>query len=192
MLTHDELCERARRWLSGTRRCHPVFSQCASCEEIPDAIGWSSAWGWKGSTVIECKTSVSDFRADKKKRFMWKHPQHDWRFGMDRFSKKRAKEDGYELVEVPMMGDYRFYFCEAGVLPESMVAEQAPDHGLIYKEGQWIRIVRPAPKREMVDKDSEIRFLRFAIINAKKPYEPPAKPSVPLLFDAADESRQSL
>ena len=53
-MTHEQLCERARRWLSGTRRCDPVFSGIASCDEIPDAIGWSSRYGWYGSTVVEC------------------------------------------------------------------------------------------------------------------------------------------
>ncbi len=173
-MTHGELCERAKRWLRGTRRCDPVFSNCASCAEIPDAIGWSSAGSWYGSTVIECKTSLSDFYADQKKRFEWAKigaEKSTYRYKASRLTAKEALEMGYEKVEVSLMGDYRFYFCLPGVISAELVAEKAPCHGLIYLDGRAVRIVRQAPQREKVDKDSEIRFLRFAIINGKKPYE---------------------
>lgn len=173
-MTHNELCERAILWLRGTRRCEPVFSRCASCSEIPDAIGWSSAYGWRGSTVVECKTSVGDFYADLRKAFLWKHPEHSlWTYPAGRISAKSALLQGYEKVRLPLMGNYRFYFCEDGVLPLYLIEEKAPDHGLIYKQGRRIKIVRPAPKREEQwwDKDAEIRFLRFTIINGKKPHK---------------------
>lgn len=142
--THNELCLRAVQWLRGTRRCNPVYSLNASCAEIPDAIGWSSTYGWRGSTVIECKTSIADFYADQRKRFRW---------GLK--------------TEVSRMGDYRFYLCEPGIITPELVANKAPDHGLIYRYGHAMKIVIPAPRRETVDKDSEIRYLRFAIINGK-------------------------
>jgi hypothetical protein len=170
-MSHDELCERAKHWLGGTRRCNPVFSNIASCAEIPDAIGWSSCYGWRGSTVIECKTSVSDFYADKQKRIGWQdsngyiHASH-W------VTKKTAKEREWKEVEVPMMGDYRFYLCLPGVLTAELVEKHAPDHGLIYRDGRAMRIIRHAPKRTNVDKDTEIRYLRFAIINGKKAFAP--------------------
>lgn len=44
-----------------------MFHKCASCSEIPDAIGWSSRWKWTGSQVIECKTSWADFVRDRRK-----------------------------------------------------------------------------------------------------------------------------
>lgn len=169
-MNHAELCKRARRWLKGTRRCNPVFSGIASCAEVPDAIGWSSCHEWYGSTVIECKTSVTDFYADKKKRLRWKHPQYGWLYTGRRVSRRWAEENSYEAVEVPVMGDYRFYLCELGVLTETLVTEHAPDHGLLCLEGRAVRVVRPAPKRELVNKDAEIRYLRFAIINRKLDY----------------------
>ena len=169
-MTHDELCARARRWLSGTRRCNPVFSNLASCAEIPDAIGWSSAYGWYGSTVIECKISVSDFYADKKKWSAWKHPNREHTYPAKRLSKKQAAEMGYAQIQIPAMGDYRFYLCEPGIISVALVAEHAPDHGLIYRDGHAMRIVRPAPRRTLVDKNAEIRYLRFAIINGKTPH----------------------
>lgn len=76
-MTHEKLCDRAVRWLRGTRRCNPVYSRNASCAEIPDAIGWSSSYYWYGSTVIECKASVPDFYADQRKKFVWQHGEHE-------------------------------------------------------------------------------------------------------------------
>jgi hypothetical protein len=171
-VNHAELCKRARRWLRGTRRCNPVYSNNASCAEIPDAIGWSSAHGWYGSTVIECKTSLGDFHADQKKRFMWQSTKHPFlRYPMKRFSQKYATENDFVKAEVPRMGDFRFYLCEPGIITAEMVAEKTPCHGLIYRDGHAMRMIRQAPRRDKVDKDAEIRYLRFAIINAKAQQE---------------------
>jgi hypothetical protein len=65
-MTHDELVERAVRWLGGTRQCAVVLRECgAACgNEIPDAIGWTSRGG---SILVECKTCVSDCYADRHK-----------------------------------------------------------------------------------------------------------------------------
>jgi hypothetical protein len=177
-LTHGQLCIKARVWLRGTRRCRPVFSQCASCTEIPDAIGWSTR---HGSTVVECKTSISDFYADQKKRLAWKSKEHGWTLPY----RCIEQDDKYEEIELPRMGDFRFYLCEAGVLTKERVSVVAPDHGLLWVTGKIIRVVKDAPKREVVDKDSEIRYLRFAIINKKDPDFEEAEVSVPQLFEAS-------
>jgi hypothetical protein len=154
--------------LRGTRRCNPVYSNNASCAEIPDAIGWSSAHDWYGSTVIECKTFLGDFHADHKKRFLWQSTRHCFvRYPAKRFSQEYAAANEFVKVEVPMMGDFRFYLCEPGIISAQLVAEKAPDHGLIYRDGCAMRVIRPAIRRDKVDKDAEIRYLRFAIINAK-------------------------
>lgn len=189
VLTHDQLCKRAMRWLSGTRRCNPVFSNIASCAEIPDAIGWASCYYWEGSQVMECKTSVSDFYADKQKRLGFKDPKSGHIYTSTWWGKKRAKEKGFEEVELPMMGDYRFYLCEPGVISAELVEKHAPDHGLIYKQGNAMRIVRPAPKRTNVDREAEIRYLRFAIINGKVPYCREVIEKQPELFVSQETSR---
>ncbi len=64
-MTHDDLVKRARRWLTSTARCRFVLTEMRSvyAYEEPDAIGWRGTV----SIVIECKTSRSDFMADKKK-----------------------------------------------------------------------------------------------------------------------------
>ena len=168
--SHESLCERARRWLSGTRKCDPVFSNIASCVEIPDAIGWSSCNRWEGSTVVECKASVGDFYADKRKRLRWKHKDHSWQIKIARMEPEEALQCGYEMHERPLMGDFRFYMCYGGVLSADLVEKHAQDHGLLYVTGRSVRVVRQAPRRENVDKDGEIRYLRFAIINQKEKY----------------------
>ncbi len=66
-MTHDELIKHAKQWLLSAKQCNPVFTEKGSAKtgEMPDVIGWCSA----GSIIVECKTSISDFRADKKKEF---------------------------------------------------------------------------------------------------------------------------
>jgi hypothetical protein len=67
-MTHDELVERAVRWLKGTRRCPVVLSEAGMGLEIPDAIGWE--YGGR-SILVECKVSRSDFLRDQKKSFRY-------------------------------------------------------------------------------------------------------------------------
>lgn len=66
-MKHKELVEIARNWLLGAKGCNPVFSERGSSKtgEMPDAIGWNSS----GSIVVECKTSLVDFRTDANKPF---------------------------------------------------------------------------------------------------------------------------
>lgn len=66
-MTHQELCERAYRWLVNTRHCQfalmsPVLMAGG---EQPDAIGWHNGV----SHMVECKVSRSDYYADRRKLF---------------------------------------------------------------------------------------------------------------------------
>jgi hypothetical protein len=65
-MTHAQLVERAGRWLRNTVRCSCVFTECSSqtLSEAPDAIGWSANGT---STLVECKTTLSDFYRDTHK-----------------------------------------------------------------------------------------------------------------------------
>lgn len=101
-MTHDELVLLGRKWLSRPLRGDDGYrSRCAliltglvaltSSGEIPDVIGWE----WRESHLIECKTSVADFRADRQKPF------------------RRVPELG--------MGKYRWYLAPAGVIPHDEV-----------------------------------------------------------------------
>ena len=110
-MTHDELVERARRWLV---RSHPVVSTEVSTAafENPDAIGFTS---WGGSTLVECKTSRADFRADAKKRF------------------RRIPEQG--------MARLRYYMAEPGLLT---VEDLPTAWGLLEVHGRQVRVVARA------------------------------------------------
>lgn len=63
-MTHAELIDRAIKWLAGSRRCTVTLNDAGFKSEIVDAIGWVSWW----SILIECKISLSDFQADKRKK----------------------------------------------------------------------------------------------------------------------------
>lgn len=130
--------------------------------------------------MIECKTSISDFRADLRKFSHWEKEEHyeagqHWTstYRRTRMSDAEAIKSGYTLVKDLSMGDFRFYFCLPGVITEAQVIESAPDHGLLYWEGRKISMVRKAPRRPRQDVhyEAEVRYLRFAIINGKSPYE---------------------
>jgi hypothetical protein len=64
--THKELVSRAEKWLRSSRGCAVVITELRTAAgEIPDAIGWKGC----ESTLVECKTSRSDFQRDHNK--MW-------------------------------------------------------------------------------------------------------------------------
>ena len=63
-LTHHDLVERAATGLRNTRHCSVVLTELVTSSEVPDAIGWRLGCV---SILIECKTSRSDFHADKHK-----------------------------------------------------------------------------------------------------------------------------
>lgn len=62
-ITHDVLVESARRWLC-KEHCIVITEMSDGVSEKPDAIGWRAG---NETTLIECKTSHSDFLSDKKK-----------------------------------------------------------------------------------------------------------------------------
>jgi hypothetical protein len=67
-ITHADLVARAKRWLLNTRGCGVVVTEWHSgTSETPDAIGWGS--GGRRSILVECKVSVPDFVADRRKHF---------------------------------------------------------------------------------------------------------------------------
>jgi hypothetical protein len=181
-MSHPDLIERSVKWLRGTMRCNPVFTGLASCSEIPDAIGWTSSYHFRGSIVVECKTSRSDFYADRKKYLYWEHPEQKWRYRRSRISRKEAAESGLVEKFTECMGDFRYFVCEPMIITVEMIAHHAPDHGLVWIEGRRMHVVLQAPRREQVDRASEIRYLRFAIINRKQPAIAEPEVTQPLLI----------
>ncbi len=136
-MNHEHLCKRARRWLEGSRRCNLVLSGIASTSEIPDAIGWCTAYKWYGSIVVECKISLTDFHRDKRK----KHPER--------------------------MGVRRYFLVPWGLVNVYSIEKHYPDHGLLYAKGRQVIVAREAPERAAPDLRSEIRLLQFALIHLR-------------------------
>lgn len=112
---HDELVQRAAKWLRGSCGCSTVLTELRAFTgsgECPDAVGWRSDY----SILVECKTSRSDFKADQRKHF---------------------KDDPGRGV-----GTYRFYLCPPGIIT---VDDLPSGWGLLYAEARKIsRVSGPA------------------------------------------------
>lgn len=80
-MTHAELIISASHWLRTGRRHAVVLSDVhtAATNEQPDVIAWKNS-GF--STVVECKTSRSDFRRDAKK---WVRRTEEQGMGYERY-----------------------------------------------------------------------------------------------------------
>ncbi|OEU66205.1 MAG: hypothetical protein BA863_09185 [Desulfovibrio sp. S3730MH75] len=112
-LNHTDLTFRAEKWLVNSVGCNFAFRDLGSHNaEIPDAIGWRDGWA---SHLVECKTSRSDFLADKKKWF------------------RRNPDMG--------MGMYRYMMCPKGMIKPEEVPE---GWGLLYVLPKTIRKVKKA------------------------------------------------
>lgn len=115
-MTHAELVERAARWLKNTKRCGIVLTEFdAGIGEKPDAVGWGSHGS--RSYQVECKTSLNDFYADKKK---------SGRCGV-------SVRSG--------IGRWRFYLTPPGLLVADTVRRMRPRWGLLEVRGRIIRVV---------------------------------------------------
>jgi len=64
-VNHKELVRIGKEYLMWSKGCNPVFCEkgSANISEFPDVIGFTA----KDCFIIECKTSISDFRNDLKK-----------------------------------------------------------------------------------------------------------------------------
>lgn len=125
---HFELLEYAKKWLH-QKHSVVITEMTASSAEIPDAIGWTPYC----STLVECKTSVSDFSRDKKKII------------------HRLPEYG--------MGNYRYYFTPKGLIDQDLLPY---GWGLIERWGKINRIIRVASFRK-VESGGEMALLISAI-----------------------------
>ena len=115
---HAELVKRAERWLTNTMRCSLVLTEFNTQKnsEIPDAIGWKNSG--RTSILVECKTSLSDFYADRKKL------------------SRLLPESG--------MGTYRYYMCSPDIISENRING---DWGLLWVTEKQIKKIVEAPYR---------------------------------------------
>jgi len=104
-MTHDDLVKTAKKWLIKARNCSVILTETqAQSGEVPDAIGWRGQL----SILIECKTSLADFRRDMGKWF---------------------RNSG------PGIGQQRYFMAPKGVIP---VSEIPPNWGLLEVEGRKV------------------------------------------------------
>lgn len=100
-MTHDNLIERAEKWLRNSLHCRIVLKELTAYTksgETPDAIGFRLM----ETILIECKTSKADFYADRRKR------SRNW-------LADKINPD-LNLKRNPALGDWRFYFTPPGLL----------------------------------------------------------------------------
>lgn len=100
-MKHDELVERAARWLRNHHGCRVVITEPVGQVEEPDAIGWRSGFV---SVLVECKASRSDFFADQKKSFRYcgnlGMGMYRWYLTPPGLLKASELPDGWGLAEV--------------------------------------------------------------------------------------------
>lgn len=142
-MNHVELVEKAIKWLKNSLRCRVVLSELVAYTrsgETPDAIGWVH----NKTVLVECKRSMSDFYAERKKRSRNKH--------------------------MPALGAWRFYLTPPNLLkPEKIIDGWGlyEVHGkrVIHRGGQKYCNAGKPPFTS--DKDSEIAMLVSALSRIK-------------------------
>ncbi|MBX8534552.1 adenylosuccinate synthase [Pseudomonas cichorii] len=156
-MTHNDLCLVAVRWLqrnngAGGPGCHVAVSECRSgwTGEVPDAIGFRAAGYNDGSTVVECKTSRSDFLADRKKAHRQAGGLGNWRYFMAPAGMISPDElpSGWGLLEVNSRGH---------VKPVAGLAS-------FYREGYDVVEAQTALWRHDADRDRE-QFLLTKLLS---------------------------
>lgn len=123
-MTHADLVCLAARWLA---REHAVVvtEMCSGAGEEPDAIGF----GGRISTLVECKVSRSDFRADRNKPC---------------------------AVDDERLGDFRYYCVPTGLVSAD---DMPPKWGLLYANGRGVTVIRKAEMSPVKDARGEHQIL---------------------------------
>ena len=128
-MTHADLVTVAAKWLRTRKRCSVVVTELvSSTAEQPDALGYREQL----PMLVECKTSVADFRADAKKMF-----------------RLRADKG---------MGFYRWYMAPADVALK--IESELPERwGLLSVDARGVRVVRDSGRFPASDHRAEIALL---------------------------------
>jgi hypothetical protein len=133
---HEHLVSLAARWLRATRKCALVATErnARQAGEAPDAIGWLP----DGSSIlVECKTSLGDFYADRRKP---------------------------SRTGAPAMGRERWYLTEDGLLAGR---ELPPGWGwLAVRHGRVFRAIPAVPNAKPSTLAAELPLLVALCRNA--------------------------
>ena len=117
-VSHDDLVAIGCRWLRNSIGCGVVVTELVSyANETADVLGWKEST----SILIECKTSLSDFRADAKKPF------------------RQRPDSG--------VGEHRFFLTPRGLLSDVELPE---GWGLLEWDGRQVRRSRAVFKGNVV------------------------------------------
>lgn len=122
--SHAQLVVVAAQWLK--RKCSVVVTELVTTGETPDAIGWQGT----RSTLVECKVSVTDFWADRKKFFR----QNSWQG----------------------IGQHRYFLTPVGLLD---VKDLPPKWGLLESTPCGVCVVRKSETFEDTNHRHEIAIL---------------------------------
>lgn len=133
-MLHADLVKIAARWLRNTKRCGVVLTEHhGGTLEHPDAIGFI---GGMWSIQVECKVSLSDFRADAKK--------NGRRFDATTGEYRQAAE--------------RYYLTPVGLVSANALPL---GWGLLEFDGKRVNVKKPAeklPKNESVWRNEVTRL----------------------------------
>lgn len=138
-ISHDELIERAERWLKNTFHCRVVLVELVAYTltgETPDVIGWVN----NRSILVECKSNRADYLADKK---------------------KRARQEGFRAL-----GHWRFYLTPPNIIMPSEIPEgwgiyEVQRRTVNYRGGAKYANAKIAPFNS--DRESEVAMLLSAL-----------------------------
>lgn len=133
--THDELVERAVKWLVGSGGCRFAVPEIdvPLVWEHPDAIGWMSL---ESTVLVECKVSRNDFLKDM-------HKDH-------RMNPQRG------------LGRERWYMCRPGLISKD---ELPNGWGLLYCHPKVIRKEKHAGWRGFEERNKMgERLIMFALL----------------------------
>jgi len=132
-MTHDQLVDRAFRWVLGAGKCDFAFHEFRTfAGEQPDVLGFKECG--LTSVLIECKASISDVYADKKK--IW----------------RRYPACG--------MGHRRFMFCPPNLIKPG---KQPEGWGLLYCYPKKVRKIVPSAVFKRFSRKKEIILMASAL-----------------------------
>ncbi len=140
-MTHNELIKYAYKWLK-KEGCTLIATEfVTSAHETPDAIGWNRGGE---SYLIECKTSLNDFKQDKVKV-------------------------GNRLPDLKM-GNVKYYFCTLELADQ--IEDLIPDDWGLLSVHMPLRkpifsIIKQCPYNKTPNKNDEVKMMMSAFRRLK-------------------------
>lgn len=133
MTTHAELVTMAANYLKTKEGCILVVTELSAYGgEIPDCIGWRNG----RSFMIECKTSLSDFRADQ-----FKTSRRVPDYGPGQFRFYLVTEDILEPVRAALPDGWGL-LCAKGKRVKHILTGRINERDMNYEVGILLSLIR--------------------------------------------------